>query len=102
MIFYTLWYNKSLQDTDLFKPTYMPVPKNAELIYLQESIDNSILNYLHEKYKKDDIGNPPNIHSSYSDFPEPLDRMFKNMDLMGLCGTYYFILGPLVTFMVLL
>ena len=37
----------------------MPVPKNAELIYLQESIDNSILSYLHEKYKKDDIENPP-------------------------------------------
>lgn len=28
--------------------------------------------------------------------------MFKNMDLMGLCGSYYFLLGPLVLFMVLL
>jgi hypothetical protein len=59
MIFYTLWYNKSLQDTDLFKPTYMPVPKNAELIYLQESIDNSILSYLHDRYKKDDLEKAP-------------------------------------------
>ena len=102
MIMYTLFYNKSLQDTDLFKPTYMPVPKNGELIYLQESIDNSILSYLHEKYNKDDLDKAPFIESTYSDFPEPLDRLFKNMDLMSLCGSYYYVLGPLVLFMVLL
>jgi hypothetical protein len=37
----------------------MPVPKNAELIYLQESIDNSILSYLHDRYKKDDLEKAP-------------------------------------------
>lgn len=52
MIFYTLWYNNTLQDTRIFKPTYLPQPKNAELIYLQESIDNAILTYLHDKSKR--------------------------------------------------
>lgn len=102
LIMYTLWYNKSLQDTPLFKPAQLPVPKNAELIFLQESIDNSILQYLHEREKKHPGQKAPEIKTTYSDFPGPLDRVFKNFELMGLFGSYYLTLGPLLTFLVLL
>lgn len=32
MIFYTLYYNRSLQDIYLFKPTFLPAPSNGEII----------------------------------------------------------------------
>ena len=44
----------------------------------------------------------PYIKSTYSDYPEPIDRVFKNLELMGSFGAYYFTLGPLLTFMILL
>jgi len=47
LIFYSLWYNQSMQEPFLFKPTNAPVPKNKELIILQETIDNAILEHLH-------------------------------------------------------
>lgn len=96
MIFYSLWFNKSLQETTLMKPPSWPVPKNAELIFLQESIDNSIMKFLHEREVDQDsnsekIGlSPPEIKSSYSDFPAPQDRMFKNVGFESITGAYFF------------
>ena len=48
MIFYTLWYNKTLVHEDVFA-VMEPWTKNPELVFLQESIDNAILRQLHEK-----------------------------------------------------
>lgn len=46
--------------------------------------------------------NAPKIKSTYSDYPGPLDRLFKNLELTSTCGSYYFVLGPLLTFLVIL
>lgn len=91
MFFYTLWYNKTLQSLPLLKSPILPVPKNAELIFLQESIDNSILEFLTERdMDKDQMGiEAPQIKSTYSDFPEPEDRMFKNMGMESFMGAYF-------------
>lgn len=73
---------------------------------MQQTIDNSILKMLHKRkvesgeVSPDDL--PPNILSGYRDYPGPLDRLFKNMETMSTFGAYYFSLGPLITFMVLL
>ena len=55
---------------------------------------------LHER--NNGTGKSPRIESTYSDYPEPIGRAFKNMDLMQSCGAYYFVLGPILTFMILL
>jgi hypothetical protein len=55
---------------------------------------------LHER--NNGSGRSPRISSTYSDYPEPLDRLFKGMEIMSTCGSYYFVLGPLLTFMILL
>lgn len=75
MYFYTLWYNKSLQDSYAFRNPSMPVPRNHELIFIQQSIDNAILQLLHEK-EGDMLKPVPKIETTYSDYPAPLDRMF--------------------------
>jgi len=81
MIFYTIWYNSSLKDSGAFSSLNEPEPKDPELMFLQQSIDNSILAYLHEQrvlssssMLKDSL--PPKINSSYSDYPSPLDRIY--------------------------
>jgi len=100
MMFYTIWYNRSLAETYLFRPTFVPAPKDKHLIFLQQSIDNAILEMLHER--NNGTGKSPKISSTYSDYPEPLDRLFKGMEIMSACGAYYFVLGPILTFMILL
>jgi hypothetical protein len=45
---------------------------------------------------------PPKINSTYSDYPYPLDRVFRGMEMMGSFGVYYFSIGPLLTFTILL
>jgi hypothetical protein len=100
MMFYTLWYNRSLAETYLFRPTFVPAPKDKHLIFLQQSIDNAILEMLHER--NNGTGKSPRIESTYSDYPEPLDRLFKGMEIMSTCGAYYFVLGPILTFMIIL
>jgi ABC-type multidrug transport system permease subunit len=40
--------------------------------------------------------------SGYGEFPSPIDRFFKNFEVTSQIGAYYFSLGPLITFTVLL
>ena len=75
-----------------------PGAKNHEILQLQQSVDNNIMRYLREKEGGD--WPPPRIESTYSDFPEPLDRFLQSVDVMTMFGAYYFILGPLISFMV--
>jgi hypothetical protein len=101
MMFYTLWYNKSLVPDCLFRPSFIPCPKDDGMLFLQNSVDNGILKYLHSK-RADSETRAPSIKNSYSNFPGPVDRIYKNMDVMNIFGSYYFILGPILTFMLLL
>ena len=103
-MFYTLWYNKTMQPIPLLKSPVLPNPKNAELIFLQESIDNSILEYLSERDgEREKISlPPPEIKSTYSDFPSAVDRTFKNMGMESFMSAYFLQLGPLLTFIILL
>ena len=56
------------------------------------------------KEKGEEVKNsqPPRINSTYTDYPAPLDRIFRNGEAMGTFGVYYFSLGPLITFTVIL
>ena len=105
LIFYTIYYNRSLQDIYLFKPTFLPAPSNGEIIQVQNSVDNAILEHLHVKkhgvLDDDDFG-PPKIKNTYSDYPEPLDRLYVKFDIVSTLGSYWIILGPLLMFMIVL
>jgi hypothetical protein len=101
MMFYTIWYNKSLVPDCLFRPSFIPCPKDEKMLFLQNSVDNGILKYLHSK-RADSETRAPSIKNSYSNFPGPVDRIYKNMDVMNIFGSYYFVLGPILTFMLLL
>jgi len=48
-MFYTIWYNKSLVPDCLFRPSFIPCPKDDNMLFLQNSVDNGILKYLHSK-----------------------------------------------------
>ena len=61
MIFYTLWYNKSLEQDCLFHPAFLPCPKDPEIMFLQNSVDNAILKHLHSKLGGRDELKPPVI-----------------------------------------
>ena len=78
-----------------------PWTKDADLIKLQEDIDNAILKMLHGE-KGDMMDNEaPRIQSNYFDWPEPLDRTYVNADIMPIQGPYFYTLGPMLSFMVL-
>jgi hypothetical protein len=44
----------------------------------------------------------PMIVSNRMDWPGPIDRLLKNIDTVGPFGAYFFTLGPLLTYMILL
>ena len=73
---------------------------------MQENIDNAILRHLQDKKIESGLAEKdsqaPLIASRYADYPGTIDRIFKNLEVMGQFGAYYFTLGPLITFMILL
>lgn len=92
MMMYVLYFNKTEIRADL--GAFMePLPKDPKLIKLQESIDNAIL-----KMKHDGEGEPPRIESTYSDWPEPQNRMLKDMDATNFLGHFFVALMPIFTF----
>ena len=80
---------------------YYPSPVNNVLLAVKIAVDNGILKHLGRKNKldKDMI---PKIDISTSWFPVTPDRVVKESGIIGLCGTYFFIIGPVMTFSYLL
>ena len=70
-------------------------------MYLQESIDNAILSYLYSQDSTNHKELAPKIKSATQDFPMPLDRLFKNMDISAGFGSLFYQMGPLLTMMIL-
>ena len=44
----------------------------------------------------------PRIKSSFSDYPETLDRVFNNFSMTKMFGACYFAMGPIITLITLL
>lgn len=49
MIFYTIWYNKTIVGSCRFNPKFLPCPKDPNMMQLQNSVDNAIMKHLHTK-----------------------------------------------------
>jgi hypothetical protein len=99
MYFYTLWYNRTLQPPYILRHPALPVPRSQDLIFLQQTIDNALIAHLHSKEGRDIQGPPPEIQTSYSDYPAPITRMFNGVSFMFLIGSYYITLSPFLTLM---
>lgn len=69
------------------------------MAYLKLSIDNSILKVLSQERG---IKEPPEIEATWSIFPQPIDRFVLGTDIVFYFGSYASVLGPLLTFAVLL
>lgn len=101
MMVYTIWTNKTLTPDYLFKQVMDPTVNDPALLQIQVSLDNAILKYKH--LRSDKANEPiPEITSSFSFYPMPLDRLFVGMDIMSVYGSYFFIMGPLMFFMFLM
>jgi hypothetical protein len=44
----------------------------------------------------------PKIDATWSAFPQPIDRFLRNTNMVAYIGVYFFVLGPLLTFSVIL
>ena len=88
------------------KPPTLPAPKQPSLIYLQESVDNAILEHLHKKSggltANGPLDSSPHVETTFSDYPETLDRLFRNFSLVRGFGCCYFAMGPIITLITLL
>jgi hypothetical protein len=101
MIFYTIWMNQTMTPDPFLKPLQRPNPKDPFLLQLQNSVDNGILKYLHRKY--DDGSQPlPQIKAHLNEYPVPVGRMFQNMDITSMYGSYILSLSPMLLFMFIL
>lgn len=93
-----------------------PIPFEFNMLSLKNSIDNGIIDYLYlEKRKKENLGLDFDDHSAefsdgytkyisstWSHVPLTASRFFKDANIISLVGSFYFALGPLVTFVIIL
>jgi len=68
---------------------------------LKLSIDNGIMKYLGEQrhMPSQDI---PRIEMTHSTYPIVADRLIKDTNLVSQLGSYFFVLGPLLSFTIIL
>lgn len=101
MIFYSIFYNFSLADNGFMKSVQYPAPTDPRMLHIKTSVDNGILKHLASKDESycDDI---PKIDTTWSTYPMPPDRFVADSNLVSEFGSYFFVLGPLLTFSILL
>jgi len=46
MMFYSLFYNNSLEESMFISGFHMPTPRDAKLIQLKQNVDNAIIKHL--------------------------------------------------------
>lgn len=83
------------------QPTNLPAPIDENLLQLKNSIDNGILKYLGNQKGLQD-SEIPRIEMSHSSYPQVVDRFVKGTNMVSQIGAYFFVLGPLLGFTILL
>jgi len=64
---------------------------------LKNGLDNALLEY---KAKQAGFDFVPQIELDLQAFPQPVERAFKNVDVMTMYGSFFLILVPLCQFMI--
>lgn len=101
MMLYSVYYNYSLADTSFLQANYFPSPIDENLLQLKNSIDNGIMKYLANLKGLQD-SEIPRIDMSHSSYPIVTDRFVKGTNLVSQIGAYFFVLGPLLGFTIML
>lgn len=101
MMFYSIFYNNSLEESVFISGFHKPTPRDGYLIQLKVSVDNAILRYL-SKERGISTDQTPQIDMTHSFYPIVSSRIIQNMNLVAQVGAYFFILTPLLTFTVFL
>ena len=99
MMLYSVFYNYTNEDSAFFKSLQLPAPIDPVLLRLKLSVDNGIINYLATQHGMTDI---PRIELSHSSYPIVADRLVKDSNLVSQLGGYFFVLGPLLSFTIIL
>lgn len=101
MILYSIFYNYSLADSGFLTPVEYPQPTDPIMLHIKVSLDNAIIKYLAKKkgMQQNEI---PKIETTWSIYPKPPDRFIKDTNIVSQVGSYFFCLGPLLTFSILL
>jgi hypothetical protein len=71
------------------------------MLRIKTTVDNGIIRHLAAKNSMPEE-DTPKIHTTYSNYPMPTDRFVADSNLVSEFGAYFFVLGPLLTFSVLL
>jgi len=101
MMFYSVFYNRSLEEDMFISGFHKPTPRDAVMLQLKVSIDNSIINYL-SKEKGIPEEDTPHLDVTHGIYPLVSARMIQGLNLVSQIGAYFFVLTPLLTFTILL
>jgi hypothetical protein len=58
MIFYSVFYNYTMEDSAFFKMIQEPAPMDPVLLRLKLSVDNAIIKYLNREARGSDLDAP--------------------------------------------
>lgn len=99
MMFYSLFYNNSLEESMFISGFHMPTPRDPKLMQIKHSIDNAILKHLSVE---EGLKTTPEIDMSHGIYPLVSSRMIQGLNLVSGVGSYFFVLTPLLTFTIFL
>jgi hypothetical protein len=100
MYFYSLFYNYTLEDSAFFKMIQEPAPIDPVLLRLKLSVDNAIMRQLTKEQGVEEL-DAPRIEMTQSTYPIMADRLQKDSNIVAQLGGYFFVLGPLLGFTIL-
>ena len=101
MMFYSIFYNNSLEEDMFISGFYKPTPRDPVMIQLKVSIDNALIKHL-GKEKGMAVDELPQIDLTHRTYPLVSARMINGLNLVSQIGVYFFILTPLLTFTIIL
>ena len=94
---YSLFLNFSLSDTGFMKSYFEPIPVDNRLLQIKNSVDNGIMKSL-ARSKGIETKDIPEIELTTSTYPLTPDRTIKGSDPISMMGSFFLILGPIMTF----
>lgn len=95
---YFMYFNMTLAPSNIYTAIDKPMNKDMKLLSLKLAMDNAILEY---KAKEKGLDYIPKIEQSIQSFPYVPDRVYKNLDVVSMFGSFYLIMVPLCVFMII-
>jgi len=93
-----MYYNLTLAPSNVYTSIDKPMKKDINLMALKLGLDNAVLEYKAKQHGLDYI---PKINQTVQAFPYVPDRVFKDLDVVSMYGSFYLIMVPLCVFMVI-